>query len=190
MKNIRSSLYRLILYRIHSWICGHFKVALPKILKSCSNRIGMGFLGRMFGRKPKVGRWVRDTEAVENLGYGQTYGLRRDLDTFSWNGPKPKNGQYPPKPVETLQAEAMAQNTRNSNARVKRSENDRQAQRNANLEKAKQLAADRQEEQEVCNAAIAELRAKRLETPTGGRRKTQRKRKQLQKRRKSYKRSV
>ena len=125
--------------------------------------------------------WV---ENVHETDYGMGQVAYRPLGTYHWEGPEPPNGR-PQNPAETPEGMARLQKIRNNKAASNAAEKARWAM------EAKALA-DKQEEtrvcKEACDAAIAELRAKRASIASGGRRKTKKNRKRSQKRRKSCRR--
>lgn len=132
----------------------------------------------LFGSKKKevakVGKWVEDFSEID-YGYGRTD--KEYLGTYHWEGPEPATGR-PQNPAETPEGMLRLQQIRDSKVSNK-------ANINARAVRVQQERANKAEEDrvchEACNAAIAELRARRAKA--GGRRKTQKKPKQLQKRR-------
>jgi hypothetical protein len=130
---------------------------------------------------PVFSGWV---ENVHETDYGMGQVAYRPLGTYHWEGPEPVNGR-PQNPAETPEGMVRLQKIRNNKAASNAAEKARWAM------EAKALA-DKQEEtrvcKEACDAAIAELRAKRASIASGGRRKTKKNRKRSQKRRKSCRR--
>lgn len=124
----------------------------------------------LFGSKkrtntPKVGEWVEDVREID-YGYGRTG--KNYMGTYHWEGPEPATGR-PPNPAETPEGMARLQQIRNSKAREI-------ANANASNAMLRQQRADKAEEDRVCRAAIAELRARRV--ASGGGKKTRKNRRQ------------
>jgi hypothetical protein len=130
---------------------------------------------------PVAGKWVEDVHET-NYGMGQI--ARNYLGTYHWEGPEPANGR-PQNPAETPEGMARLQKIRNNKQAANAAEKSR-------WEREAKARADKAEEsrvcKEACDAAVAELKARRASGASGGRRKTRKNRKRKQNRRKSYRR--
>jgi hypothetical protein len=127
---------------------------------------------------PVVGKWVEDVDE-RNYGYGQIG--RSFLGTYHWEGPEPANGRSQ-NPAETPEGIARLEKIRNNKQAMNAEEKSRvERETKARLERAEELRVCK----EACDAAVAELKAKRASLASGGHRKTKKKRKGSQKKRKS-----